>query len=113
MDQGLDLAWEKGYRRVILETDVRQALNLINGENLMDYPLVNLVQRIRERINQDWEVVLKHCLRNANTEEDWLASTAMKVRSGRHELSYPSGELWRIIQNDCSIMEPASWASIV
>lgn len=41
---GLDLAWEKGFRRVILESDSRQAIDLIGGgASSEQHPLAELI----------------------------------------------------------------------
>lgn len=101
MAWGLDLAWEKGFKRVILESDSRQAINLIGRGILTEHPLVELVQRIREKLDRDWEIVLNHCLRNANAAADWLGSTATRRSGGRRVLEETPEELRAIVRRDC------------
>ena len=71
---GLQLTWEKGFRRVILETDSKIVVGIINGDIVRVDRNYNLVMQIKDILGRDWEVRLFHVYREANCVADWLAN---------------------------------------
>ena len=74
--EGLLLAWNRGFRKVILESDSQ---NLISNLNLADKKkrenvVLSLFLRCIEILNRDWQVLLCHTLRKENKVADWLAN---------------------------------------
>lgn len=70
--QGLTLAWDAGYPRVIVETDSLEAVRLVD-DNFMVRTHRALVHDIRFLIARDWECKIQHVLREANQCADHLA----------------------------------------
>ncbi|XP_061366310.1 uncharacterized protein LOC133309544 [Gastrolobium bilobum] len=55
---GLQVAWEHGFRKVHLEGDSSEAIHLVQGDCPSDHPFCELVHRIKELIDKQWNVVL-------------------------------------------------------
>lgn len=89
IDLGLDLAWERGFKKVILESDSKQAIGLICDDVLTEHPMADLICETRERIEKHWEVVLRHCYRNENDAANWLATATSRASSGHRILESP------------------------
>ena len=71
---GLQLTWDRGYRKVILESDSRVVIGLINGDTVSRDRNFNLVLKIKGILGRDWEVKSFHVYREANCVADWLAN---------------------------------------
>lgn len=80
--KGLDLAWNRGCRRVALESDSKEALSLIRRRDQKNHPLEALIQKIREILRRDWEVKLEHGLREGNMVTNHLVSSAVDMEHG-------------------------------
>ena len=69
--KGLEMPWNSGEQRLILETDSKAALDIIQGAGL-ESPLSNLILLIRSYTRRDWECRLQHVWREGNRCADWL-----------------------------------------
>ncbi|XP_061375835.1 uncharacterized protein LOC133317945, partial [Gastrolobium bilobum] len=85
---GLELAWDRGFRQVWLEGDSLSAQQLITNGCHHDYPAANLVNRIRNLMQRDWQIYMSHIHREGNRVADFLAS-------------YSYGFSWVIQEFDC------------
>ncbi|KAF7843414.1 RnaseH [Senna tora] len=63
---GLSTAWDRGYKKVILELDSSFVIQLIQDVSFTAYPLKRLILSIRDFLNKDWQVELNHTLREEN-----------------------------------------------
>lgn len=73
--RGLALTWNKGCRKVVLEVDSMVVVRELLGDLRPSSPLYHIVRRCKGLIfDQEWEVVVKHCYREANRAADWLAN---------------------------------------
>ncbi|KAL6494930.1 hypothetical protein OROGR_030849 [Orobanche gracilis] len=70
---GLQLTWENGYRKFICYSDSMDALSLINRFLPVHHHYSPVVLSIQDLLQRDWEVVLKHTLREGNFCADLLA----------------------------------------
>jgi hypothetical protein len=69
----LYLAWDLGYRYIIMESDYHTVLNLIDETNQNSfYPRANLLSLIRKLSSLYWVVSFNHTLREDNECVDWL-----------------------------------------
>ncbi|KAL4323510.1 hypothetical protein GQ457_11G022220 [Hibiscus cannabinus] len=68
----LSLAWQRGFRKVIIELDNMQVVLILNGETsaLGDN---FLVVRIKVLLVRQWDVPVRHIVREANKVADGLA----------------------------------------
>ncbi|KAL4296207.1 hypothetical protein GQ457_12G027640 [Hibiscus cannabinus] len=70
---GLSLAYELGYKRLEVESDSWDAINLVKGLSVeQNCPI--LVLYIHESCNQSWEVRFSHIQREGNEVADHLLS---------------------------------------
>ncbi|XP_061373781.1 uncharacterized protein LOC133316100 [Gastrolobium bilobum] len=76
---GLQMAWDLGHRRVIIEGDSQAALNLINEGVAGNHPLAGLIRRIGQIRSWDWQVEFKHVNREGNGVADWLTNFACSL----------------------------------
>ncbi|CAI0405948.1 unnamed protein product [Linum tenue] len=89
---GLDLAWEQGARKVILQTDSSTAKNLIDKATPSNIHFTQ-VAVIRQRLNRNWTVRIDHVFREANFATDYLASMGHSQSIGVHILDRPDTKL--------------------
>ncbi|CAI0418875.1 unnamed protein product, partial [Linum tenue] len=54
--KGIDLAWNKEVKFLIIETDSQLALDLLNKRTDPTHPLATLLRAIRRLIAQEWVV---------------------------------------------------------
>ncbi|CAL1367907.1 unnamed protein product [Linum trigynum] len=89
---GLDLAWEQGARKVLLQTDSVTAKTLIENatEQHMHY---SQISEIRRRLQRDWTVRIDHIFREANFATDHLASIGHSQTIGVHVMDRPCTSL--------------------
>ena len=71
---GLLMTWDRGFRKVILESDSRVVVGLIKGESERVDNNFNLIMQIKSMLGRDWEVEIFHVYREANCVADWLAN---------------------------------------
>ncbi|KAI4313573.1 hypothetical protein L6164_026538 [Bauhinia variegata] len=81
--KGLAEAWRLGYKKVIIESDSRSAVELANQRSsTSDWPFVVLVNQAREYVNKDWEVEILYLSRDYNKVADKLASLSHEFQVG-------------------------------
>ncbi|KAK8653885.1 hypothetical protein V6N13_127868 [Hibiscus sabdariffa] len=71
----MDLAWELGYRQLIIEIDSADALRLIEQRNKERGPFT-IVHRIHLLCELDWRLVFSKVVRSLNGVADRLAKLA-------------------------------------
>ncbi|KAF7815331.1 non-LTR retroelement reverse transcriptase-like [Senna tora] len=79
---GIITGWEKGFKHVIVESDNRNVINLICNRYDGAHPLRNILSRIRELLNRDWHMKIKHVFREGNMVADCLARHAHSIPPG-------------------------------
>jgi Reverse transcriptase-like len=73
----LEIAWEKGYKKLLVETDSTEATSILNG--LVVESETDLVQQIRAMLNDDWEARIMQTIRINNGCADLLAKNAFHM----------------------------------
>ncbi|KAL8167476.1 LOW QUALITY PROTEIN: hypothetical protein V2J09_008975 [Rumex salicifolius] len=79
--QGLKLAWKNGFCRIILESDSTLAINLLGRHTPTHHPLSNLAYQCQSFISRNWQVQLRHVVREAYRATDRLAALAFDFPS--------------------------------
>ncbi|XVF26299.1 hypothetical protein REPUB_Repub14bG0004500 [Reevesia pubescens] len=87
------ICWEKGYKRVELETDSLVAVRKINSPFDRIDPNIHLVEAIINFLNRNWLCSIKHIYREANVCADWLATHCDHLNLGLYILDLPHGEI--------------------
>lgn len=70
---GHTLAWNKGYKDVICESDSKIAISLVTQGCHKAHPYAPLINQIRKFQTSSWRLQFKHTLREGNFYADWLA----------------------------------------
>ena len=98
--KALNLAWKKGYRKIILEMDSKVAIQLItNGTNSTN-AATRLVLDIRRMLKLDWMVQVNHVFREGNRAADTLANISIRLPLGLHEMEVVPKEVLDIVYQD-------------
>ena len=61
----LRLVWARGFRRVLCETDSTEAVRLVYASEVFHWYSAVVIE-IKDWLSKDWEVSIKHVLREAN-----------------------------------------------
>ena len=64
---GLNLAWNKGYRDVMVESDSSQAVQFICRDMVPPIDLIPVIQEFTDLTNRNWKVEINHVIREANS----------------------------------------------
>uniref|UniRef100_A0A6N2L8Y9 RNase H type-1 domain-containing protein n=1 Tax=Salix viminalis TaxID=40686 RepID=A0A6N2L8Y9_SALVM len=99
----LQLTWEKGFRKVILESDSKVVVGIINEDNMKVDRNYNLVMQIKDMLGRDWEVRTIHIYREANCVADWLTNfglTLYLIDRGSDIITDPSAEIYILLYYD-------------
>lgn len=59
---GLQLAWDNGYRKIILETDTKAMMQLLTNHSKARGINGVLLEKCKDLINREWDLQLKHIL---------------------------------------------------
>ncbi|KAF7843717.1 pentatricopeptide repeat-containing protein [Senna tora] len=86
---GLVTAWEKGYKKIIVESDNCFMLRLFQTEEEVWHPLRRLILRIRELTKLDWQIKMVHIFRDGNRLADRLANYAFELPLGLNLFNSP------------------------
>ncbi|GLT37826.1 hypothetical protein SLA2020_121150 [Shorea laevis] len=78
---GLSLAVERGFTKIIVETDSKVAVTLLNSNYINFHPLATLLDDCRALLCQIPEVHLHHIYREANSVADLLAKMGTTLAS--------------------------------
>ncbi|KAK7244944.1 hypothetical protein RIF29_39773 [Crotalaria pallida] len=71
--EGMQLAWDLGFKKVEAHLDCLEACKLLSGDNYGSYKGHSLVSRINWLKNKDWNVVFQHTYRESNMAADAMA----------------------------------------
>ncbi|CAN1161396.1 Putative ribonuclease H protein At1g65750, partial [Linum perenne] len=99
---GLQLAWDLGVKKVILELDSQAAVHSINGQLPLDSrhgPIIHHIQQMRDR---DWQVRVLHAYRETNQVADHLAHLGHSVSYGTHIIDPCPPNIRSAIFSDCT-----------
>ncbi|KAF7809001.1 putative ribonuclease H protein At1g65750 family [Senna tora] len=97
---GLELLWNKGFRKVVIECDSEAALELVVSGIAENHPCSSLVHQIRSLINRNWDLDLVHPFGEANKAADHMAKMSHILSEGLHVFCYPHEDLSSILVAD-------------
>ncbi|KAK5811264.1 hypothetical protein PVK06_026591 [Gossypium arboreum] len=75
---GLRIAWQKGYTKVIIESDNKSVVAMLTDVSIESSSLTTLVQRIKEECRGNWTVKIQHIFHKVNKVADYIVSYSMK-----------------------------------
>lgn len=98
---GLSLARERGIRRLKLQMDSKDAVDLINGRRTSaNLHCSRLVDNIQLLMGQDWSVNVCHIFRQANRVADRLAQLGFAIRDQCEVFDSPPSEVQQLLDAD-------------
>ncbi|KAJ1410831.1 Ribonuclease H domain [Sesbania bispinosa] len=97
---GLQLAWNKNYRKIVYFTDSLHAIHLINEGDIAYHRYASLIREIRGLFRRDWEASIKHIFREDNYCADYLAKNGAKLDTHLQILEEAPAELKPLILGD-------------
>lgn len=99
---GLKLAWEEGFKKILVETDSKLLVDKLMAPS--DDPNSSLVfHQIREYLKKAWEVEFKYIPRKQNSMADALAKEGL---SSSFILFLCPINLRTVLLNDCMGLDP-------
>ncbi|KAJ1379445.1 Ribonuclease H domain [Sesbania bispinosa] len=76
---GLSLSWDRGYRKIICESDSLEAAKLIGSATMSSFhEHAILLANIIALLQRDWTVYVKHTYREANFAADFFAKLGVE-----------------------------------
>ena len=100
---GLHMTWDRGFRKVVLESDSRVVVEIIKGDTMRVDRNYNLIMQIRGLMGREWEVKMIHVYREANFVADWLANfglTRYVLERGANIITDPPSGLYSLLYYD-------------
>ncbi|CAN1808121.1 Putative ribonuclease H protein At1g65750, partial [Linum perenne] len=91
--EGMKIAWDKGVRRLCIQTDSQAAVSLLCSTEGREHRHSSLVDQFSELRSRDWEVTIHHIYREANCAADYLANLGHSVDLGTHVCQFPDNTL--------------------
>ncbi|KAF7833065.1 Non-LTR retroelement reverse transcriptase [Senna tora] len=88
----LEVAWNAGFKKLVIETDCLTAVNIITDSVQRSHPCFAMLSRINAWFMLDWEVEVVHTLREGNEAADALAAKALMEPMGLVTLHDPPPE---------------------
>ncbi|CAN1845759.1 Putative ribonuclease H protein At1g65750 [Linum perenne] len=83
---GLELAWQAGYRHVAVQSDSNCALQLLTNGNRADHQHAASILKFQEVTKRDWSLQMNHIYRESNCLADHLANAAHSMALGLHHI---------------------------
>ncbi|CAN1183517.1 Putative ribonuclease H protein At1g65750 [Linum perenne] len=98
--RGLELAWDAGYRKLIVRLDSMAAVQLLTNSREPNHQHGMETLRFRELISRNWEVIIEHTYRERNCTTDYLASLGYDYPFGSHMVSTSDCNLGYFLRYD-------------
>lgn len=84
--KGLQLAWNRGFRKVIIESNSNILIDLLNGNSVgAEHTLVMFQVQYMNMIQYQWELQFAHISKEQNRVADCLAKNGISVCVSFHE----------------------------
>ncbi|CAN1120234.1 Putative ribonuclease H protein At1g65750, partial [Linum perenne] len=77
--EGLMLAWDKGIRKLKLQSDSTLAVQLLSNMDQAKHQHSNLIRRFQELMSRQWEVSIEHIYCEVNFAADFLANSGHEL----------------------------------
>ncbi|EOY24207.1 Non-LTR retroelement reverse transcriptase [Theobroma cacao] len=79
--KGLQLAWERGFRKVKLQSDNKAMVQAISFSSVHPCSNLDLIRAIKGMLGRHWEVNISHIYREANTTADFMSNLGFDLNS--------------------------------
>ncbi|CAN1172287.1 Putative ribonuclease H protein At1g65750, partial [Linum perenne] len=91
--EGMKLAWNKGIRRLRIQTDSKDAVTILSKPYSVNNQHASLIAQLSELSSSDWQVSIHHIYRKANYAADHLANLGHSLDLGVHLFDFPDVSL--------------------
>ena len=99
---GLNLAWELGFRKIILEID-SQVVTFVLNKKTCPFPKIrSLLLDYFVLLRRDWQNQIQHTYKEWNICVDWLANQSLKSDDCFRKLRQPPLELRNLLLGDAN-----------
>ncbi|CAN1165304.1 Putative ribonuclease H protein At1g65750, partial [Linum perenne] len=98
--EGLKLAWSLGLRKVVVQSDLRVAVSILQKGVGMQHQHKALVAEFVDLTSREWEVQLSHVYREANCAADHLANLGHSFPVGMYLFDFPDASLAHWLRYD-------------
>ncbi|CAN1156102.1 Putative ribonuclease H protein At1g65750, partial [Linum perenne] len=104
---GLRCVWDLGLRKVELQVDSNEVIDLFNDNGTPTHHHAMEVLDFQELCKRDWEIRTCHVFREGNRATDFLAGLGSSYPLGTHSISVADARLGLHLRYDCmGISEP-------
>ncbi|CAN1142459.1 Putative ribonuclease H protein At1g65750 [Linum perenne] len=83
---GLEIAWQAGFRHVAVQTDSKCALQILTNSTDTDHQHAAAILKFQELTKRDWTLKMNHIYREGNALADHLANSAHSMALGLHQI---------------------------
>lgn len=97
---GLKLAWRKGYKRIILESDLAIVVSIFLGREVINEIDRVIVDSCKKLLSCQWVVKVEQVLKEANRAADWIEKWALSLGFEKRELLLPPLEMNILLEED-------------
>lgn len=98
--QGIYWAWDKGCRKLEIQSDSRNVIEWIEVRSVPEGPLRNIIEECRRWKMKSWAVSFKHVYREQNVIADCLAKLAARDNERWKDLGTPPREVEEALLDD-------------
>ena len=98
----LKIAWAMSFRKVWLETDFTECLDLLTQEQGDHHRDAGILDEVKKLLHIEWESKVTYVPRSGNSAADYLAKKGLDSGWGLHEIFTPSEALEVILRKDCN-----------
>ena len=82
MWHGLNITWNLGFKRIILEVDSLAIISLVTNKILEVHPCWSLASKVKSMMDKDWDVHIKHTWQEGNRVADICANLGHFCQEG-------------------------------
>ncbi|CAN1856051.1 Putative ribonuclease H protein At1g65750 [Linum perenne] len=91
--EGTKLAWDRGIRKLRIESDSKAAVEMLSSPSSSSNQHANIIEQFVDMSSQDWKISIHHIFREANCVADYLANLGHGMGLEIHLLDYPDVSL--------------------
>ncbi|KAL5858823.1 hypothetical protein ACOSQ4_000119 [Xanthoceras sorbifolium] len=98
--EGLKFAWASGFKSIVVESDSRDVVSLVNTGPCLNHPCFNLADACCSLLKANWACSIVHIFREANRLADVLAGMGHDLALGVHTLETIPPQAALIFEDD-------------
>ncbi|KAK3205344.1 hypothetical protein Dsin_019390 [Dipteronia sinensis] len=98
--EGFGMAWRKGFRKMVVETDSMAVIQLIAKNTNSNHPLFSIIKSCKSLISEEWDCSVKHVFREGNMVANGLANLGNALAVGVYYFEDPLSAIAAVFDND-------------